>query len=210
MMTRPLIPAIRLPGRLRLGLLSFLVLFVELALIRWAGSNIVYLSFFTNFVLLGSFLGIGIGFLRARARLNLFPYSPVALALLVGFILIFPVQIDRTGSDLIFFGDFETTGLPAAVTLPVIFLAVAGVMTALAEGLARQFVAFEPLEAYRLDIIGSVLGILAFSTVSFLGAPPVAWGIVSPYASLCSFLRPCVCFRPLRSSDWCSCSAGSR
>ena len=52
---------------------SFLMLFVELALIRWSGALVVYLSYFSNFVLLGSFLGIGIGFLRARARVNLFP-----------------------------------------------------------------------------------------------------------------------------------------
>jgi SAM-dependent methyltransferase len=176
-MRRPLVPALDLPARLRLILLSFLVLFVELALIRWTGSNVVYLSFFTNLVLLGSFLGIGIGFLRAKAATNLFVWSPVALAFLVGFVLIFPVQIDRTGSDLIFFGEFETTGLPTWVTLPVIFLAVAGVMAVLAEGLARQFVLFEPLEAYRLDIVGSILGIIGFSAISFLGAPPVVWGI---------------------------------
>jgi hypothetical protein len=33
-------------GRGRLVLLNFLMLFVELALIRWAGSNVVYLSYF--------------------------------------------------------------------------------------------------------------------------------------------------------------------
>ena len=60
-------------NRVRLVLLSCLMLFVELALIRWTGSNVLYLSYFSNFVLLGSFLGIGIGFLRARARVNLFP-----------------------------------------------------------------------------------------------------------------------------------------
>ena len=54
-------------GRPRLFLLSFLMLFVELALIRWLGANVIYLSYFSNFVLLGSFLGIGIGFLRARS-----------------------------------------------------------------------------------------------------------------------------------------------
>ena len=48
-----------MPDRLRLVLLSFLLLFVELALIRWTGENVVYLSYFSNFVLLGSFLGIG-------------------------------------------------------------------------------------------------------------------------------------------------------
>src|SRR2546429_2055390 len=50
--------------KLRLFALSFLMLFVELALIRWTGANILYLSYFSNFVLLGSFLGIGLGFLR--------------------------------------------------------------------------------------------------------------------------------------------------
>ena len=44
------------------------MLFVELALIRWVGANNVFVNKATNFVLLASFLGIGIGFLNARAR----------------------------------------------------------------------------------------------------------------------------------------------
>jgi spermidine synthase len=164
---------------LRLVLLSCLMLFVELALIRWTGSNVVYLSYFSNFVLLGSFLGIGIGFLRGRASRNLFPFAPIALALFVGLVLIFPVRIDRSGSDLIYFGHFGTSGLPVWVTLPFIFVAVAGVMALIAEGVARTFVLLEPLEAYRWDIAGSILGILAFSALSFLWAPPVAWGLVA-------------------------------
>ena len=87
--------AARLP--LQLFVLSFLMLFVELALIRWSGALVIYLSYFSNFVLLGSFLGIGIGFLRARSRVNLFPWSPVALALLILFVRAFPVEVIRTG-----------------------------------------------------------------------------------------------------------------
>jgi hypothetical protein len=90
------------PARVRLVLLSFLMLFVELALIRWSGSNVLYLSYFSNFVLLGSFLGIGIGFLRADRRHNLAPYAPVALAALVAFVRFFPVEVRRSGSDVIF------------------------------------------------------------------------------------------------------------
>jgi SAM-dependent methyltransferase len=172
-------PHFSIPPRLRLSLLAFLVLFVELALIRWLGSNVVYLSYFSNLVLLGSFLGIGVGFLRATRPRSLFRYAPVALAFLIGFVLIFPVQIDRTGGDLIFFGTFGTTGLPTWITLPIVFLAVAAIMAMLAEGLARQFILFEPLEAYRLDIIGSIGGITGFSLLSFMGAPPVAWGVVA-------------------------------
>ena len=180
----------------RLILLSALMLFVELALIRWAGSNVVFLSFFSNFVLLGSFLGIGVGFLRGTSKIDLFPYAPVALAILVGGVLIFPVEIDRSGSDLIFFGGFGLTGLPIWVSLPFIFLAVAAVLAMIAEGVARVFVTFEPLEAYRLDISGSILGIVAFSALSFTWAPPLAWGIISrPCSSRCCSGRVSACSR---------------
>jgi hypothetical protein len=170
--------------RLRLVLLSFLMLFTELALIRWTGSNVVYLSYFSNFVLLGSFLGIGIGFLRGEARFDLSRYGPIGLALLVGFVLAFPVEIDRTGGELIYFGSLIPGGLPIWVTLPVIFVTVALVMMMIAEAVARTFIRFPPLEAYRLDITGSVLGIAGFTALSFLGAPPVAWGAVSGFLML--------------------------
>ncbi len=171
--------SLTLSPRLRLVLLSFLMLFVELALIRWTGSNVLYLSYFSNFVLLGSFLGIGVGFLRARAREDLFRYAPVALTMFVGFVLVFPVEIDRSGSDLIFFGAYRPTGLPVWLMLPVIFCAVAALMAMIAEGVARTFSQFEPLEAYRLDIAGSICGIAAFSVLSFAWAPPLAWGVVA-------------------------------
>lgn len=163
----------------RLILLSFLMLFVELALIRWLGSNVLYLSYFSNFVLLGSFLGIGIGFLRGKSETDLFSWSAIALAALVAFTMIYPVEVDRSGSDLIYFGATNAaTGLPMWLTLPVIFLLVAFVMAAIAQGVARTFALFKPLDAYRLDILGSLAGIATFSLLAFLGAPPLVWGLV--------------------------------
>lgn len=178
---RATIPATAPPpgGRARLVLLSALMLFVELALIRWTGSNVVYLSYFSNFVLLGSFLGIGAGFLRAPAHTDLFPWSAAGLATLVGFVSLFPVKIARSTTGILFFGEFTSTGLPAWITLPVIFCAVAAVMMMIAEGVARTFARFEPLEAYRLDIAGSIAGIAAFSLLSFAGAPPIVWGAIA-------------------------------
>ena len=163
------------------------MLFVELALIRWAGENVIYLSYFSNFVLLGSFLGIGVGFLRARARTDLFPWSIVLLAFLIGFVLLFPVTINRSGNELIYFGTVPG-GLPMWIMLPIIFLAVAIVMAAIAQGVARAFAAFEALKAYRLDILGSLAGIVAFSLLSFTGAPPVVWGTLVAIAFLVSYL----------------------
>jgi len=164
-------------ARLRLFLQSFLMLFVELALIRWMGSNILYLSYFSNFVLLGSFLGIGLGFLRGSKGPDLFRWGPLALAALISGILLFPVEIDRSSNELLFFGS-APSGPPIWVVLPLIFVAVAGVMMLIGNGVARTFALFEPLEAYRLDILGSIAGIVTFSALSFLSAPPVAWGVV--------------------------------
>jgi spermidine synthase len=169
-----------LPPPLQLFMLSFLMLFVELALIRWSGALVIYLSYFSNFVLLGSFLGIGIGFLRARSRVNLFPWAPVALALLILFVRVFPVEVIRTGYQILFFGygKFNASGPPTWVTLPIVFLAVAAVMAMIGQGVARTFIQFRPLDAYRLDIAGSIVGIAAFSLLSFLDAKPVVWALI--------------------------------
>jgi Spermine/spermidine synthase domain len=162
----------------RLFLLSFLMLFVELALIRWLGSNIVFLSYFSNFVLLGSFLGIGIGFIRAKALPDLFSWASVELAFLVAFVLAFPVVINRSGSQLVYFG-FGSSGPPIWLVLPIVFVATATVMASIAQGAARAFGQLEALEAYRIDIIGSLAGVVAFSLLSFLSAPPVVWGAIT-------------------------------
>ena len=119
---------IPMPKPLRLILLSCLMLFVELALIRWTGSNVVYLSYFSNFVLLGSFLGIGIGFLRARARVESLPVCarrsdvprrPSSCSS--------RSEIDRAATTSSTSATPAATGLPPWLMLPVIFLAVAGV-----------------------------------------------------------------------------------
>src|ERR1700694_1457734 len=91
--------------RARLLALSFLSLFTELALIRWAGSNIVYLSYLSNFVLLASFLGLGLGFLLAERRIRLFGYLLPLLGVFVLAVLAggLSIQISDLSGDLIFF-----------------------------------------------------------------------------------------------------------
>ena len=55
------------------------------------GANNVFLTSPTNFVLLASFLGIGIGFLNARPERDYLRWTPLACLALVGFVLAFPV-----------------------------------------------------------------------------------------------------------------------
>lgn len=167
-----------LSARARLLLLSFLVLFLELALIRWTGSNVVYLAYFTNFILLGTFLGVGIGFLKARAERDWFRWAPVGLAAFIVFVAVTAPRVLPDATPESSLGRPDIVGIPAWITLPVLFLGVAAVMALVGQGLGRAFGALEPLRAYRLDIVGSIIGIGAFTLMSFVGAPPLAWGVV--------------------------------
>src|SRR6266487_2296490 len=69
--------------RLRIFLLSFAMLFFELLCIRWIPSYVRYLSYFNNFLLLASFLGMGLGMLAARRKRFWFPPFPLMLLILV-------------------------------------------------------------------------------------------------------------------------------
>jgi SAM-dependent methyltransferase len=164
---------------IRLVTASALMLFLELALIRWLGSNVVHLSYFSNFVLLGSFLGIGCGFLISRKSWSIWPISLPLLTLLVIGVLRFPITIERTGSDMIYFTSLAVRGPPAWAVLPLIFVLAAIILAGPAELVGRCFGQLKALTAYRYDLIGSLAGIVTFTALSFLHAPSVAWGIIA-------------------------------
>jgi len=175
--------------RAKLVFASFLMLFVELALIRWVTANNVFVTKATNFVLLASFLGIGIGFLNAKTNRDYLRWTPVALLLLVSFVLAFPVILQTLNGPHPFQGLHGTPALPQPVSLGVVFVLVAAVMAGLGQGTARLFVGFRPLPAYRLDILGSLAGIAAFTALSFLDQPPGTWGVIA-CAGLLVLLAP--------------------
>src|SRR5579872_6961477 len=51
---------------LRLALTTFSILVLELALIRWLGTQVRFAAYFANLVLLSAFLGMGLGVGLAR------------------------------------------------------------------------------------------------------------------------------------------------
>ena len=64
---------------LDLFLISWLVLFLELACIRWFPSHVLFLTFFTNTVLLACFVGMSVGCLVARRPGRHIRYTPYLL-----------------------------------------------------------------------------------------------------------------------------------
>ena len=80
-------------------------------------------------------------------------------------------------------------------------------MACVGQGVARAFVQFEALEAYRLDILGSIAGIVVFSVLAFLQLPPIVWGSI--VAALLVVLLGCGRSCSASSCSW-WCSGSSR
>ena len=135
--------------RVRLFLTSGTLLFVELLLIRWIPANVRYVGFFSNFLLMASFLGIGLGILLGRRGWRL-PVSPFAVLLLavVGLVLVAQLNVQINSQDELFFGLAESTAADANfLVLPLVVGLVAAVMASLALPLGPLFRAMRPLHA---------------------------------------------------------------
>jgi hypothetical protein len=175
----------------RLFFCGFLILFLELVLIRYLAGTIWNLGYFPNFVLLAVFVGMGIGFLlphplSRRTALLLFQAGPFVLLLLVLLVkLVGPSvpgfgQLSGTvGGEVFFTATPDTSGARSSYGLFALwFVTVVVVFALLAQWTARLFRLFSPLKAYTLDISGSCAGIVAFMAVSWLQLPAYSWFLI--------------------------------
>ena len=171
---------------------SFLVLFLEVALIRWMPSYIRLLSFFSNFILLASFLGIGVGCLLASSRRRLFYLFPILQLLVIGAVLAGRIELAVPSSTSIYFSSGTSNPVrlvESTLLLPLLFLAVAALFVALAQRMAREMSMAPPLRAYTFNVAGSLAGVLAFAVCSWLQLPPVVWFGVAAVAALPLVMR---------------------
>src|SRR5437016_8557542 len=109
--------------RVRIFLLSFAMLFFELLCIRWIPSYVRYLSYFNNFILLASFLGIGLGMLAARRKRFWFPPFPLMVLLLAIIVMWNKFDLHIGSTEVLYYGVGETLGARADnyAVLPIIF-----------------------------------------------------------------------------------------
>jgi spermidine synthase len=180
-----------------LFLVGFLILFLELACIRWFSANVVFLQFFTNIILIASFLGMSCGCLAARRSTNwlaLFPALAFVTFAAVLLIMVlysywgaFAVDVGHQASPQeVFFGteyhnpDLAKFAVPIEAIAALFFVLVALMFVGLGQVLGRAFDAYpNRVIGYSLNIGGSLAGILGFSLLSFAQTPPVIWFLIS-------------------------------
>jgi hypothetical protein len=137
--------SVRIPTAARAGaelfLISLLILFLELACIRWFPAHVLFLTFFTNVVLLASFLGMSLGCLAAGSSRNYLGSTAPLLALTMlaaGAVEVLRERLEtildvghQTSPQLVFFGtethfkDVAHFFIPMEVVEGIFFLLIA-------------------------------------------------------------------------------------
>ncbi len=178
--------------RLDLFLVSVLVLFLELACIRWFPAHVLFLSFFTNTVLLACFLGMSVGCLAAARARNYLAWTPLllVLALATASWVEWERQAtrsvldlgNRASTQLVFFGaEYQSTDpsrfvVPIEAIVGLLFVMITLVMTGPGQQLGRSLARVpNRVEAYTVNIAGSIAGILLFTACSRWQLGPEWW-----------------------------------
>ncbi len=171
--------ALRRGSQIRLFTASVLALFVELVLIRWIPSVVHVVGFFANVVLIASFLGLGLGMMRAgenAVRLAAFR-TAVLVALLSAYRIASPtVELNEDsafGINEIFFTD--RFALPLPLILVGVFALVSWALVPYGRLVAEVFDDLERIPAYTINIGGSLVGVALFTIVSAAGLPSAVW-----------------------------------
>jgi SAM-dependent methyltransferase len=182
---------------IELFLISFLILFFELACIRWFGSTVLFLTFFTNIVLMACFLGVSVGCLAARRRSSwmtaFIPLSLLATASVFGLLWAYNtygqvvIEVDSQRSpQLIYFGTQAPAKDPSKWVVPIeglagyFFVLIALLFVGPGQEMGRRFALINNrVLAYTADILGSLAGIAVFALMSFLRAPAVVWFLIA-------------------------------
>jgi SAM-dependent methyltransferase len=177
----------------RLFLCGAAALFWELALIRWQGSCVRIVAYFSNSILLAAFFGLGVGallgrFHRLRLERVVFPIAGLCVVLAVALGHTFQANPGDANEYIwigtpkgVATGGFLESGsvsVPYGALLALIYLTDAAMFAVFGYWLARLFRGLPPLRAYSIEIGGSIAGIVLFAALSYFGLSPVSWFVV--------------------------------
>ena len=172
---------------LELFCLSFVALFLELMVIRWAPAVVRLIAYYANLILISSFLGLGVGAIVGKRRKLLFGWLPALLLINVVWLLIAHfITLPTTTAESRFYT--PNPQLVRYVSLVGIFVSNAGMFVPLGQRIGSIFEELPSLLAYAWDLGGSLAGTLCFGIFSLkYFSPTVGMGLV---AAAIIFLLP--------------------
>ncbi|HXB02740.1 MAG TPA: class I SAM-dependent methyltransferase [Opitutaceae bacterium] len=166
-----------------IGLTTFGILALELALIRWTSSQVRVFAYFNNIVLICAFLGMGLGVALGRRYPGLVHWVLPAL-LLLALPLAFSVplhlvQMRFPDHSIMLWGGEQVSNPWVFARNMLIFcsllLVMVGVFICAGAPLGYLFPQLPVLRAYTVDLIGSLLGVVAFTIAAWQESGPAIW-----------------------------------
>jgi len=167
-------------SRRDLFLVTFSILSLELAVIRWMAQQITLFAYLGSVLLIGAFLGMGLGVALGRKRPELFGLTLPALAILSA-VLAFSERLNILhtrfpGSAVAMWGMEGAKNFASSLTIIVaLFAAVVVVFLFAGTRVGEIFAGSEALDAYSIDLAGSFAGVVAMAIVSSAQTPPPVW-----------------------------------
>ncbi len=166
-----------------------LSLYLELVVIRWQSTVFEFFAFYKNFSLLCCFAGLGLGYaLALKQRIPLVCTMPLIFwqvlfmsafrfglgSVAIHSLLIMPFQEEQ---NMTF--NQETLTLPNYIAiysfLAVIFCLTALIFVPIGQLCGRLMSRIPPLKAYGFNLLGSLIGVVIISLLSFFWTTPVVW-----------------------------------
>jgi hypothetical protein len=158
---------------------SFGALFFEMVLVRWLPTTIYYLGYYKNCILFATFLGLGCGAATHRRSHRILPY----FMLLVTAAVLCSSMVERyTKVVPLTTGEFlwpqfkqASVEVPVLAVLLIVFIGAALLMIPFGRLVGNHLNAFPPITAYSINIGASLLGIISFLVLSYVGLGPGVW-----------------------------------
>lgn len=165
-----------------LFLISVIGLLLELVMIRWIGSNIKIVSYFSNLVLISSFLGLSLGYLLGRLFPESHKWFPAGILFFVITIL-YLQQFNLISVDPAeHFHIYTYKHLPVAkkinffLIMTITFIVNTLLFIPIGQITGRIFNLFDrPLLAYSVNISGNIAAVVLFAVLSYLWTSPPLW-----------------------------------
>jgi hypothetical protein len=167
-------------SRRDLFLVTFAILSLELAVIRWMSQQVTLFAYLGSVLLIGAFLGMGLGVALGRRHPQLFGLTLPALAALSA-VLAFSEKLHILhtrfpGRGVAMWGMDSATNFASSLAIIVaLFAAVVIVFLLAGTRVGEIFAGAEALDAYAVDLAGSFAGVVAMAIVSSLQTPPPVW-----------------------------------
>jgi len=169
-------------------------LFLELAIIRWEGSQFAVFALYKNFILLACFCGLGIGYATSSARQITLPlFLPLLFALIVSFTILrnwpdpnvtelLQVVPVREETSVISPITPATSGRDQLILSMLIYVLLAGsfalnvlVLAPIGQFCGRIMDRMPPRRAYGYNLLGSLAGTALMFVLSWFWTGPTIW-----------------------------------